>query len=149
MIEAGMEPAPPDWPKAGDEIRAQNFGPFAREALARYAAVSGDDNPLHLDPEAARAAGLAGPPVHGMLMLSCFEPLIMRWRRDLFIARLSGKFLRPVLAGEGIRVSGRVMRRRDVPRPELTLRLIARAQNNDLAILGEAAVWYKIPGPLS
>jgi acyl dehydratase len=149
MIEAGTEPAPADWPKAGDEIRAQDFGPFAREALARYAAVSGDDNPLHLDPNAARAAGLAGPPVHGMLMLSCFEPLIMRWRRDLFIARLSGKFLRPVLAGEGIRVSGRVMRRRDVPRPELTLRLIARAQNNDLAILGEAAVWYKIPGPLS
>jgi acyl dehydratase len=149
MIEAGMEPVPPDWPKAGDEIRAQNFGPFAREALARYAAVSGDDNPLHLDPNAAGAAGLAGPPVHGMLMLSCFEPLIMRWRRDLFIARLSGKFLRPVLAGEGIRVSGRVMRRRDVPRPQLTLRLIARAQNNDLVILGEAAVLYKIPGPLS
>ena len=148
MIEAGMEPAPPDWPKAGDEIRAQNFGPFAREALARYAAVSGDDNPLHLDPNAARAAGLAGPPVHGMLMLSCFEPLIMRWRRDLFVARLSGKFLRPVLAGEGIRVSGRVMRRRDVPRPELTLRLIARAQNNDLAILGEATVLYKISGPI-
>jgi acyl dehydratase len=149
MIEAEVGPAPPDWPKAGDEIRAQNFGPFDRDALARYAAVSGDDNPLHLDPNAARAAGLAGPPVHGMLMLSCFEPLIMRWRRDLFIARLSGKFLRPVLAGEGIRVSGRVMRRRDVPRPELTLRLIARAQNNDLAILGEAAVWCKIPGPLS
>ena len=149
MIVAGMELAPPDWPKTGDEIRAQNFGPFAREALARYAAVSGDDNPLHLDPNAARAAGLAGPPVHGMLLLSCFEPLIMRWRRDLFIARLSGKFLRPVLAGEGIRVSGRVVRSRDVPRPELTLRLIARAQNKDLAILGEAAVWYKIPGPLS
>ena len=149
MIEAGMEPAPPDWPKTRDEIRAQNFGPFDRDALARYAAVSGDDNPLHFDPDAARAAGLAGPLVHGMLMLSCFEPLIMRWRRDLFIARLSGKFLRPVLTGEGIRLSGRVVRRRDVPRPELTLRLIARAQNNDLAILGEAAVWYKIPGPLS
>jgi acyl dehydratase len=103
MIEAGMEPVPPDWPKAGDEIRAQDFGPFTREALARYAAVSGDDNPLHLDPNAARAAGLAGPPVHGMLMLSCFEPL----------------------------------------------RLTARARNNDLAILGEATVRYKIPGPLS
>ncbi len=149
MIEAGMEPAPPDWPKAGDEIRAEDFGPFAQDALVRYAAVSGDDNPLHLDPSAARAAGLAGPPVHGMLMLACFERMIMRWRRDLFIARLSAKFLRPVLAGEGIRVSGRVMRRQDVPRPELTLRVIARAQNNDLAILGEAAVWYKIPGPLS
>jgi acyl dehydratase len=148
MIEAGMEPAPPDWPNAGDKIGA-HFGPFAREALGRYAAVSGDDNPLHLDPNAARAAGLAGMPIHGMLMLSCFEQLLMRWRRDLFIARLSGKFLRPVLAGEGIRVSGRVMRRRDVSRPELTLRLIARAQNNDLAIVGEATVLYKIPSPLS
>ena len=59
MIEAGIGPAPPDWPKAGDEIRAQDFGPFDRDALARYAAVSGDDNPLHLDPNAARAAGLA------------------------------------------------------------------------------------------
>jgi hypothetical protein len=38
------------------------------------------------------------------------------------------------------------VRRRDVPRPELTLRLIARAQNNDLAILGEATVLYKISG---
>jgi acyl dehydratase len=149
MIEAGMEPAPQDWPKAGDEIRAQNFGPFAREALARYAAISGDDNPLHLEPNAARAAGLAGIPVHGMLMFSCFEPLIMLWRRDLFIARLSGKFLRPVLAGEGIRVSGRVMRKRDVARPELILRLIARGPKNDLAIVGEATVLYKIPGPLS
>lgn len=149
MIEAEIEPAPPDWPKSGDEIRAQDFGPFDREALARYAAVSGDDNPLHLDPEAARAAGLPGPPVHGMLMLSCFEPLVMRWRRDLFVARLSCKFLRPVLAGESIRVSGRVMRSRDSPRPELILRLTARARNNDLAILGEAAVLYKIPGPLN
>ena len=149
MIDAEAGPAPPDWPRAGDEIRAQEFGPFAPEALVRYAAVSGDDNPLHLDPAAARAAGLARPPVHGMLMLACFEPLIMRWRRDLFIARLSGKFLRPVLAGEGIRVSGRVMRRRESPRPELILRLIARAQNNDLAILGEAAVLYKPPGPPS
>jgi acyl dehydratase len=148
MIEAGMDPAPPDWPKGGDVIAAQDFGPFAREALTRYAAISGDDNPLHLDPNAASAAGLAGTPVHGMLMLSCFESLIMRWRRDLFIARLSSKFLRPVLAGEGIRVSGRVIRRREVPRPELVLRLIARTQNEDPAIVGEATVLYKIPGQL-
>ncbi len=144
MIEAATAPAPPDWPERGDEIGVQHFGPFAREALARYAAVSGDDNPLHLDPNAAKAAGLAGASVHGMLMLSCFEPSIMRWRSDLFIARLSGKFLRPLLAGQGIRISGRVARRQDVPRPELTLRLTARGQNNDdLVILAEAAVLYR------
>jgi acyl dehydratase len=143
MIDAAPGTPPPDWPRAGDEIGAQNFGPFAQEALARYAAVSGDDNPLHLDPEAAKAAGLAGPPVHGMLMLSCFEPLIMGWRRDLFITRLSAKFLRPVLAGDGIRVMGRVLRSAWVPKPELILRLTARGRSDDLVILAEAVVQHK------
>ncbi|HUI19738.1 MAG TPA: MaoC family dehydratase [Methylocella sp.] len=143
MIPAEGEPVPPNWPQTGDEIGAQDFGPFEPEALVRYAAVSGDDNPLHLDPEAAKAAGLAGLPVHGMLMLSCFEPFLMGWRRDLFIARLSAKFLRPVLAGEGIRLFGRVLRSQKVPIPELILRLTARGPNNDLAILAEAAVLHK------
>ncbi len=143
MIDAARGAPPPDWPRAGDEIGAQNFGPFAQEALARYAAVSGDDNPLHLDPEAAKAAGLAGPPVHGMLMLSCFEPLIMGWRQDLFIARLSAKFLRPVLAGDGIRVMGRVLRSAWVPKAELILRLTARGRSDDLVILAEAVVQHK------
>ncbi|HUZ92037.1 MAG TPA: MaoC family dehydratase [Methylocella sp.] len=149
MIEAAAGMAPPDWPKAGEEIGAQSFGPFAREALARYAAVSGDDNPLHLDPDVAKAAGLAGLPIHGMLMFSCFEPLIMGWRRDLFIARLSAKFLRPVLAGEGIRVLGRVLRSKRIPRPELIVRLTARGPSDDLVILAEAAILHKNANPLS
>jgi acyl dehydratase len=148
MIEAEGGRTPPDWPKAGDEIGAQNFGPFDRAALARYAMVSGDDNPLHLDPAAAKAAGLAGLPVHGMLMLSCFEPWLMGWRRDLFITRLSGKFLRPVLAGEGFRLLGRVLRSQGAPMPELILRLTARNQSDDLVILAEATVLYENATPL-
>ena len=56
MTEAGYAP-PPDWPSAGDEIGAQNFGPFGHDALVRYAAVSGDDNPLHLDPDCGKGGG--------------------------------------------------------------------------------------------
>jgi acyl dehydratase len=148
MIEAVAGLAPPDWPNAGDEIGAQSFGPFDSAALTRYAIVSGDDNPLHLDPAAARAAGLAGTPVHGMLMLSCFEPVIMGWRRDLFISRFSAKFLRPVLAGEGIRVLGRVLRSQGNPMPELILRLTARGPGDSLVILAEAAVLHKSVTPL-
>ncbi|QBR71393.1 hypothetical protein CU048_08995 [Beijerinckiaceae bacterium] len=147
MIEGSPQPAPPDWPKVGDEIDEQSFGPFDRTALARYAEVSGDDNPLHLDPDVAKAVGLAAPPVHGMLMLSCFEPALRAWRPDLFIAGLSAKFLRPVLAGEAIRISGRVVRRQDLPTPKLMLRMIARGPNQDLAILGEATVLPKTLAP--
>ena len=40
----------------------------SRLDLVRYAAASGDFNPIHFDHEAARAAGLAGVVVHGLLM---------------------------------------------------------------------------------
>jgi acyl dehydratase len=133
-----------DWPEAGCEIPAQSCGPFDRAALERYALASGDDNPLHLDPAEAKRAGLPGTPVQGMLMLFYFEPFIRAWRSDVVITRLSAKFLRPVLAGEGICLSGRVMRSQNGPPAELILRLFARAPGNELAILGEAVVRRKL-----
>jgi acyl dehydratase len=42
----------------------------SRKDLIRYSASTGDFNPLHWDHESARAAGLEGVVVHGLLMLS-------------------------------------------------------------------------------
>jgi acyl dehydratase len=42
----------------------------SRKDLIRYSAATGDFNPLHWDHESARAAGLGGVVVHGLLMLS-------------------------------------------------------------------------------
>jgi acyl dehydratase len=42
----------------------------SRKDLIRYSAATGDFNPLHWDHESARAAGLEGVVVHGLLMLS-------------------------------------------------------------------------------
>jgi acyl dehydratase len=131
---------PDDWPPAGQEFGPVNFGPFGPSELALYAAASGDDNPLHLDPAIAKAAGLEAPPVHGMLMMSCFEPAIAAWRPDLAIARLSAKFLRPVLRGESITILGRVVRSSWEGRAQLVLRLTARGADGALSILGEAVL---------
>lgn len=40
---------------------------FDAEQVRAYARATADDNPIHLSDEAARAAGLAGAIVHGML----------------------------------------------------------------------------------
>ncbi|WOJ88263.1 MaoC/PaaZ C-terminal domain-containing protein [Methylocapsa polymorpha] len=149
MTPTQGSPAPTDWPKTGEEIGLLGFGPFEREQLVRYAAVSSDDNPLHLDERIAAAAGLEAPPVHGMLMLSCFESALMGWRRDIFVSRLSAKFLRPVLAGQGISISGRVVRSNLAPRPELVLRLAARGPDRELAIMAEATLLHHVSGPSS
>jgi acyl dehydratase len=135
-----MTPAEPNdphagWPKAGEGFGPRKFGPFGSSELAAYAAASGDDNPLHLDGSIAKAAGLAAPPVQGMMMMSCLEPAILRWRDDLAVTRLAAKFLRPVLEGETIAVSGRVVRS---TASELVLRLTARRADGEIAILAEA-----------
>ncbi|ACK50190.1 MaoC domain protein dehydratase [Methylocella silvestris BL2] len=129
-----------DGPKIGDSIGKTEFGPVRAEDLARYALASGDDNPLHLDADVAAAAGLKAPPIHGMLMMSCFEPALQRWRPDLAIARMSAKFLRPVPVGDSIVISGRIVRATSGPEAELLLRLMAHGSNGDLAVLAEATL---------
>jgi acyl dehydratase len=72
---------------AADSRPAENGGTLnvrksaSRADLIRYAAATRDFNPLHWDHETARAAGLDGVVVHGLLMLSwmaqqaaAFEP---------------------------------------------------------------------------
>ena len=97
-------------PEAGERLPPLEIGPFDAAALGRYAEVSGDDNPLHLDEELAAAIGFAAPPVHGMKLLAFFEPMLRAWRSDLFIAELGGAFVQPVLRGEKVTLTGRVLR---------------------------------------
>jgi acyl dehydratase len=132
--------APADWPKTGATIGPAAFGPFAAAQLSYYALASGDDNPLHLDAAAAAAVGLEAPPIHGMLMMSCFEPALRRWRGDIVIVSLAGKFLRPISVGAAVSITGRVARSSLAPHPELLLRLKALGPNGELAILAEATV---------
>lgn len=123
-------------PAVGDRLPEWRVGPFDADALARYAEVSGDDNPLHLDDQLARAIGFPTPPVHGMKLLAAFEPLLAAWRDDLFLARLSGKFVQPILRGEGVVLSGRVLRASW--EEGVFLRLLAQGEARAPAIVGEA-----------
>ena len=108
MSLPGDERSGSDLPRTGEKIPVSVLR-FDLADLRRYAAASGDDNPIHLDVALARRAGLEAPPVHGMLLIGAFEPAIEAWRADLLLQRLSAKFLRPVFAGESVEISGRVV----------------------------------------
>jgi acyl dehydratase len=56
-----------DLPEAGGAMEPLACG-ASRVDLMRYAAASGDWNPIHFDHDAARDAGLEGVIVHGLLM---------------------------------------------------------------------------------
>lgn len=72
----------------------------------RYAAVSGDRNPIHLDDQAARMAGLPGRVVHGMCTLAIALRHVVTSACDGDPARIStvsAKFARPVLVAQVVR----------------------------------------------
>ena len=47
--------------------------------LVKYAGASGDFNPIHTIPEAARQAGLEGTIAHGMLIMGILGQMISDW----------------------------------------------------------------------
>jgi acyl dehydratase len=127
--------------RVGDKLPESVIGPFDAPSLARYAEVSGDANPLHLDDAVAAAIGLAAPPVHGMKLLAAFEPMLRAWRGDLVISSIAGKFVQPILRGETVRLSGRVLRATE---NEIFVRLVAYGAARAPGIVGEATLR---PGP--
>lgn len=65
-------------PLPGDAVVELRCG-ASRSDLMRYAAASEDWNPIHFDHDAARAAGLEGVIVHGLLMASWIGRLASRY----------------------------------------------------------------------
>ena len=83
---------------------------WTREDVKEYADASGDQNPLHLNDDAAKAAGFPGVIAHGMYTMSHLATCIVRWAGDVSaLARLRVQFRAPVLAGETIVAGGKVI----------------------------------------
>jgi len=79
------------------------------EQIAAYAEASGDHNPIHLDDEAARAAGLPGVIAHGMLGMAQLANFVVAYAGDQRrLRRLRCRFAGMVLPGDDITFTGRV-----------------------------------------
>jgi 3-hydroxybutyryl-CoA dehydratase len=128
----------PTLPSPGDRLPNTSVGPFDAESLSRYAEISGDDNPLHLDDALATSIGLAAPPVHGMRLLAALEAMLAAWRPDLVVSNLGGKFVQPVLRGEKVTLSGRVLRASN--EEGVLVRLMAHGEARVPAVIAEATL---------
>lgn len=75
-----------------------------------FADVSGDDNPLHLDPEFAATTPFGKPIVHGVFLLGVVSKVLGRdfpGHGSVAVA-LSAKFLRPVTVDSEITVEVKI-----------------------------------------
>jgi acyl dehydratase len=70
-----MTPAPVG-PIIGTELPSLAVEPISRTTLALFAGASGDRNPIHIDLDVARSAGLDDVFAHGMLSMAYLGRLL-------------------------------------------------------------------------
>jgi acyl dehydratase len=86
----------------------------SRDQISAYAEASGDRNPIHLDDDAARAAGLPGVIAHGMLGMAQLANFAVAFAGDhRRLRRLRCRFSGMVLPGDTITFTGQVVGEED------------------------------------
>ncbi|PRZ18387.1 MaoC/PaaZ C-terminal domain-containing protein [Nesterenkonia sandarakina] len=80
----------------GQQIGSRELS-FSRADLIRYAAASGDHNPIHWNDRFAREVGLEGVIAHGMLTMGSAVDLVSVWAGDPgAVVDYQARFTRPV-----------------------------------------------------
>ncbi|MEZ4317510.1 MAG: MaoC/PaaZ C-terminal domain-containing protein [Myxococcota bacterium] len=99
----GEKRAAPEPPPASWSVEQ----PVSADQAVRYAAASGDDNPIHTDPDTAKKAGLPGCILHGLCTLAFAQRDLIARVADgdpARLASLSTRFTGMVFPGETLRM---------------------------------------------
>jgi 3-hydroxybutyryl-CoA dehydratase len=123
--------------------RAARVRTVTDDDIVRFAEVSGDRNPVHLDAEYAARSLFGGRVAHGFLtgsMISAVIGMDLPGPGSIYLGQTL-KFLAPVRIGDTVTVSAEVIGVREEKRL-ITLRTDATNQDGVLVLTGEATVKY-------
>ena len=101
----------PDWDRlqVGDPLPTLELPPISRLTLALYCGASGDHNPIHVDTDFARSAGMPDVFAHGMLSAAWLGRLLTHWVPQSAIRSLDVRFAAITQVGERITCTGRIV----------------------------------------
>ena len=94
----------------GDEMPQRRLI-VSQQMIDTYAVVSGDRNPLHVDPEFAATTAYGRTIAHGLLTLAIAADAMAEWSKSGWYrgGGLDIAFVGPVFGGEELTVSARVI----------------------------------------
>lgn len=124
-------------PVPGDHADIQHV--FTQDDVREFARLSGDDNPIHLNRDAARTAGFEGTIVHGTLVMGLFSRLLgtrLPGAGTVYLGQ-EIKFMRPVYPGATVTAHVEVVSVRD-DKPVIVLR--TWAETDQVVMDGQATV---------
>ncbi len=95
--------------KVGDEIPALKIQPVSRHTLALYCGASGDHNPIHVDLDYAKSAGLDDVIAHGMLSAGYLARMLTDWVPQSAIRSMNNRFNAMTHIGDSVTCTGKVV----------------------------------------
>ena len=123
----------------GDELPPLALPPLTRTTLALYADASGDRNPIHIDVDFARAAGLPDVVAHGMLSMAWLGRLLTNWAPQRALREFNVRFTALTHVGERIVCTGSVAEKLERDGDRLVRVTIATANEaGEVKVSGDA-----------
>jgi acyl dehydratase len=123
----------------GSELPSFTTAPLSRLTLALYAGASGDHNPIHVDLDFARNAGMPDVFAHGMLSMAYLGRLLTNWVSQRAIREFSVRFSAVTHVGDAVACSGVVTEKNEVART-VRVALTTRNQDGEIKLSGEALI---------
>ena len=115
--------------------------PLTRLTLALYCGASGDHNPIHVDTDFAKSAGMPDVVAHGMLSAAWLGRVLTNWVPQSAIRSLDIRFAAITHVGETITCTGEVAEIFDQGGERLArLKLSTANQDGIVKLTGEALV---------
>lgn len=128
-------------PTVGTELPPLSLPSISRTTLALFAGASGDHNPMHIDIDVARAAGMDDVFAHGMLSMAYFGRLLISWLPQDRIRSLTARFTAITPVGAEPKCTGHVTAVDEVNGERLaTLELNISLADGTITLTGNAVV---------
>jgi acyl dehydratase len=127
--------------KVGDEIPPMTTAPISRTTLALYAGASGDHNPMHIDIDFARKAGVDDVFAHGMLSMAYLGRILTNFVPQSQIRSYGVRFSSITQVGDAVSCTGKVVEKlQEGGENRIKLALTAANQKGVVTLQGEAVV---------
>jgi acyl dehydratase len=127
--------------KVGDVLPSLELPPITRLQLALYCGGSGDHNPIHVDSDFARQAGMKDVFAHGMLSMGFMGRLITSWVPQSAVRSFGVRFAAITWIGDEITVVGQITQKNE-DMQQVTLDLQCVNQNGEFTLKGRAVLAF-------
>jgi acyl dehydratase len=125
----------------GDAMPVLQLPPISRTTLALFAGASGDHNPIHIDIDFARKAGMKDVFAHGMLSMAYLARALTEWVPQRRILSYGVRFAAITHLGDRVQCSGKVVEKlTHAGRPCARIELTAAKASGEVTLAGEALV---------